>query len=175
MPVVYGLVQSHNGFIDIQSELGKGTSVSLFLPIPDGAVPRLSDEPRVFPKAVQGSETVLIVDDEPDVSYFVEVILKQHGYHVLTAGSAEEALEKLRDKGNKVDLLFSDIGLPQADGFKLSAEAKALRPGLKIMVTSGYVDSSLKTRMADAGIHGFLAKPYDTNDMLENIRAVLDK
>jgi signal transduction histidine kinase len=175
MPVVYGLMQSHNGFIDVQSELGKGTSISLFLPIPDKAAPSPVVVPLSAPKPREGSETLLIVDDESDVSYFLEVILKLHGYQILTAGSAEEALDKLRAEPEKVDLLFSDIGLPQMDGFGLAAEARKISPRLKIVLASGYIDSSLKTRMSEEGIDGFLAKPYDSNDLLESIRTVLDK
>jgi DNA-binding response OmpR family regulator len=117
----------------------------------------------------------MIVDDETDVSYFVEVILKLHGYQVLTAATAEEALEKLRSDTGEVHLLFSDLGLPRMDGFGLSVEARKIRPHLKTMVTSGYIDGSLKTRMAEAGIDGFIAKPYDMQDLLGNIRAILDK
>jgi len=175
MPVVYGLMQSHNGFIDVQSELGKGTSISLFLPIPASQTPQLAVAPQNVPKPAGGTEVVLIVDDEPDVSYFVEVILKLHGYQVLTAVSAEEALDKLREDPDKVNLIFSDIGLPQLDGFGLAAEARKISPEVKVMMASGYIDSSLKTRMAEEHIDGFLAKPYDMNDLLENLRMVLDK
>jgi DNA-binding response OmpR family regulator len=118
---------------------------------------------------------VLIVDDEPDVSYFLEVILKANGYCILKAGSAEEALEKLRASSEKIDLLFSYVGLPQLDGFGLSMEARKLHPSMKIMLASGYVDAGLKTRMAEADIDGFIAKPYDMSDLLGNIRAILER
>jgi signal transduction histidine kinase len=175
MPVVYGLMQSHNGLIDVQSELGKGTSISLFLPIPAGPAPCPVETKADKPKNLDGSETVLIVDDETDVTYFLEVIFKLHGYRVITAGSAEEALDKLRDDPNKIDLLFSDVGLPQLDGFGLTTEARKVKPTLKTMLTSGYIDGGLKTRMAEAGIDGFIGKPYDMSDLLENIRTILDK
>jgi signal transduction histidine kinase len=175
MSVVYGLMQSHNGLIDVQSELGKGSSISLFLPIPTKSLPCLATAPLPVPKSENGGETVLIVDDEMDVTYFIEVILKSQGYRILMAASAEEALEKLRATPEEIHLLFSDIGLPTLDGFGLSAEARKIRPRLKIMLTSGYTDGSLKTRMTEAGIDGFLAKPYDTSDLLAKIRAILDK
>jgi signal transduction histidine kinase len=175
MPVVYGLMQSHNGLIDVQSELGKGTAISLFLPIPAGSTRRAVETPTDKPKVVSGTETVLIVDDESDVSYFVEVILKLNGYGVVTAGSAEEALERLRAAPDQIDLLFSDVGLPRLDGFGLTVEARKIKPALKTILTSGYVDGGLKTRMAEAGIDGFMAKPYDMGDLLENIRTILDK
>jgi signal transduction histidine kinase len=175
MPVVYGLMKSHNGFIDVQSELGKGTTISLFLPIPATVAPKTELTPYTKPGIVKGTETVLIVDDEKDVSYFVEIILKLNGYKVETAESAETALEKIKTSKDKIDLVFSDVGLPRLDGFGLCAAAREAQPGIKIMLTSGYIDGSLKTRMSEAGIDGFLAKPYDMADLLGTIRAVLDK
>jgi two-component system cell cycle sensor histidine kinase/response regulator CckA len=117
----------------------------------------------------------MIVDDEADVSYFVEIILKLNGYKVVTAGSAEDAMEKIKSGPEKIDLVFSDVGLPRLDGFGLCAAARKAKPGIKVVLTSGYIDGSLKTRMAEAGVDGFLAKPYDMSDLLTSIRAVLDK
>jgi CheY-like chemotaxis protein len=175
MPVVYGLMQSHNGLIDVQSEPGKGTSISLFFPIPTGPAPRNIELPSVPPQAVDGTETVLIVDDEPDVRYFLEVILKARGYGVISARDAEEALDLIQGRQDKIHLVFSDVGLPKLDGFALSNQAKSLHPGLKTVLTSGYTDGSLKTKMAELGIDGFISKPYDANALLQTIRGILDK
>jgi two-component system, cell cycle sensor histidine kinase and response regulator CckA len=175
MPVVYGLMQSHNGLIDVRSELGKGTSISLFFPIPKQPLAPPVERSPDAPKSVEGTETVLIVDDEPDVCHFLEIILKAHGYGVLSARDAETALELFQSPPGKIDLLFSDVGLPTIDGFELCWRARQIRPQLKIILCSGYTDGSFKSRMADLGIEGFVAKPCDTNDLLQTIRAVLDK
>jgi signal transduction histidine kinase len=175
MPVVYGLMQSHNGIIDIWSEKGKGTAVSLFFPIPESAAPavkKTEDEP---PVAAGGTETVLIVDDESDVRYFMRIILETRGYTVLAAPNAEEALEILKARGHEVHIIFSDLGLPKMDGFELSRNVRKTYPAIKIVLASGYLDSAIKSRMTDLGIDGFLSKPYDTSALLNSVRATLDK
>jgi len=175
MPVVYGLMQSHNGFIDVRSEPGKGTSISLFFPIPMDTPAHPVERPPDSPKSVEGTETVLIVDDEPDVRYFVEIILKAHGYHSLSTRDAETALKILRIHPGEIHLLFSDVGLPAIDGFELSRRARQIQPRLKTILCSGYVDAALKIKMAEQGIDDFIPKPYNTNELLEVIRAVLDQ
>ena len=175
MPVVYGLMQSHNGLIDVQSEPGKGTSISLFFPIPEQPPAQPVERPQSAPKSVDGTETVLVVDDEPDVRHFLEIVLKAHGYSVLSARNAEKALELFQAPSGKIDLLFSDVGLPTIDGFELCWRTRQIQPQLKIILCSGYTDGSLKARMADLGIEGFVPKPYNTNDLLQTIRAVLDQ
>ncbi len=175
MPVVYGLMQSHNGLIDVQSAPGQGTSISLYFPIPKEPMLHPVALTPESPESVEGTEAVLVVDDESDVRYFLEVILNSHGYYVLSARNAEHALEKLTDSRGHVELLFSDVGLPGMDGFELSRRAREIQPGLKTILCSGYSDASLKTKMAELDIDGFVAKPYDMNELLKAIRAILDK
>lgn len=175
MPVVYGLMQSHNGIIDIQSEVGKGTTISLFFPIPHNTQGKSAESLVPSTRSVEGAETVLIVDDETDISYFVEIILKSNGYTVLVARSAKEAIELLRSHSGPIDLLFSDIGLPDLDGFELSTQARQIHPGLKVMLTSGYSDGIVKTRLAEQGIDCFITKPYDIPALLHSIRGIFDK
>ncbi len=120
-------------------------------------------------------ETVLIVDDEPDVRYFLELILKAHGYGVLSASDATAALKILSGPGNEIRLLFSDVGLPDLDGFELNRRAREIEPRLKTVLCSGYTDSALKTRMAEQHIDGFIPKPYSKDGPASNHPHVLDK
>jgi signal transduction histidine kinase len=174
MPVVYGLMQSHNGAIDVNSELGKGTAISLYFPIPSHATQsRVESIPEPSPP-VGGSEAILVIDDETDVLYFLEIILQTQGYQVLSAPNAEIALEIFQTRMEEIQLVFSDIGLPRLDGFGLCAAARKLKPTVKTILASGYSDASLKTRMAEENIDGFLSKPYDMATLLQTIRGVLD-
>jgi len=175
LSVVYGLMQSHNGLVDVQSEVGKGTSISLFFPIPAGGIPPVVEKTSHLPGMVDGTETVLIVDDEADVIYFLEIILKQHGYRVLSANDAETALDLFEAQPNEVHLLFSDLGLPKLDGFALSQRVKKLNPNLKTILASGYIDAAIKARMTEEGVDGFISKPYNTSALLQTIRTILDK
>jgi signal transduction histidine kinase len=175
MPVVYGLMQSHNGLIDVESEPGKGTSISLYFPVPTEPLETIVERPTASPQSIEGTETVLVVDDESDVRYFLELIFKEHGYQVLTAANAEAALSLVPPPPGKIDLLFSDVGLPTIDGFELSKRIRRLQPGVKTILCSGYSDGGLKTRMAEEGIDGFVPKPYDTIEVLQTIRSILDR
>jgi len=175
MPVVYGLMQSHNGLVDVQSEIGRGTSISLYFPVPAEPLPHPTRQTPVSPNLVEGTETVLVVDDEPDVRYFLEVILKSNGYTVFSSRTAELALGRLPLPSGRVDLLFSDISLPSIDGFELSRRLREIQPGVKTILCSGYTDGGLKTKMAEHGIDGFVPKPYDMSELLRIIRAVLDR
>ena len=173
MPVVYGLMQSHNGLIDVQSEIGQGTAISLYFPVPAEPLRQPLEQSPAAANAVDGTETVLVVDDEADVRYFLDVILKAHGYTVISARNGELALGIL--PSGPVHLLFSDIGLPGVDGFELSRKLREIRPGVKTILCSGYADGGLKTKMAEHGIDGFVPKPYDMNELMRTIRSVLDK
>jgi two-component system cell cycle sensor histidine kinase/response regulator CckA len=175
MPVVYGLMQSHNGVIDVQSELGKGTSISLYFPIPTVGTVLPVEQPPEAALIMDGAETILIVDDEVDVIYFLEIILQNRGYRVLSAHTAEEALDLFQMGADEVQLVFSDIGLPKMDGFGLITAVRKLKPDVKTILSSGYVDAALKTRMAEQGIDGFVSKPYEVNTLLQTLRATLDK
>jgi len=174
MPVVYGLMQSHNGLIDVRSEPGKGTSILLYFPVPREPLAQTVQSTPASPRSVAGTETVLIVDDESDVRYFLEVVLNANGYKILSARNAETALEMLPQAEGEVHLLFSDIGLPGIDGFELSRRARQIRPGLKTILCSGYSDAGLKIKMAEQGIDGFIPKPYDMSELLQVIRTILD-
>jgi CheY-like chemotaxis protein len=175
MPVVYGLMQSHHGLIDVQSAPGRGTSISLFFPVPEQPAPSQNEAFSITPRSVDGSETVLLVDDEDDVRRLLETFLKRHGYRVLSATNGEAALEIMPRPPEEVHILFSDVGLPTIDGFELGRRARLIQPKLKVVLCSGYTDANLKMRMAEDGIEGFVAKPYNTKEMLQTFRAVLEK
>jgi CheY-like chemotaxis protein len=175
MPVVYGLMQSHNGFVDVRSQLGKGTSISLYFPVPTRPLAPPVAENHAAPQKLEGTETILVVDDEPDVLIFLKVILEQHGYHIHGAHNAHKALEILAQKPDEIQLLISDVGLPQTNGFELNRMGREIQPRLRTILTSGYTDGSFKTRMAEERIEGFMLKPYDMKALLEMIRSVLDQ
>jgi CheY-like chemotaxis protein len=117
---------------------------------------------------------VLIVDDESDVRYFMQIILQTHGYGVVAARNAEEALQILQARGDEIHLVFSDLGLSKMDGFGLALHVRKSYPRIKIILSSGYIDSAIKARMAEVKVDGFMSKPYETPVMLEMVRSILD-
>jgi CheY-like chemotaxis protein len=172
MPVVYGVMQMHNGAIDVRSAVGRGTSIELYFPLITEEENPLVRQPVAVSKPTRGTETLLVVDDEPDVVSFLRFMLEAEGYRVLTAGNAEEALALFGQHRDEIQLLFSDLGLPTLSGYDLSEILQRLRPGLKSVLGSGYADTEVKEHLHDTG---FIAKPYAPQNVLATIRAALDE
>jgi signal transduction histidine kinase len=175
MPVVYGLMQMHRGGIDVASEPGKGTAISLYFPVVTEEMAPAVRKAADTPAETRGTEMLLVVDDEPDVLSFVRAMLEAHGYRVLTAANSEEALALFHEHRDEIKLLFSDLGLPTLNGFDLSELLQRLKPGLKVLLASGYADGQFKTRLNEPTEIGFIAKPYSPETVLRAIRATLDE
>jgi len=174
LPVVYGLMQAHHGYVDVKSEMGKGTAISLFFPVPKPSATRPPPTAHHSDPALNGSETILVVEDETDVSFFLETILKSHGYHILCAADSDEALNLFKEHQSKIRLVFSDIGLPKVDGIALCEKLRTLKPGLPVILGSGYPTKEFKERINELGPEAFLSKPYNTPDILQTVRKTLD-
>jgi CheY-like chemotaxis protein len=114
------------------------------------------------------------VEDEEDVSFFLETMLKSHGYHVLCAADFDEALNLFKKHQSKIRLVFSDIGLPKVDGIALCEKLRTLKPGLLLILASGYPTKEFKERINALGPQAFLSKPYNTPDILQTVRKTLD-
>ena len=175
LPVVYGLMKAHHGLIHVDSAMGKGTAISLFFPVPgEGSQKGLPDAPLSIPKNLNESETIFIVEDEPDVGSFLETVLQSQDYSVLVAHNHEKALDLFKANMEKINLVLSDIGLPKVDGIALCRELKRLKPSLKISLASGYSPQEFKVRMDDLGVEAFVSKPYNTLDILHSVRKALN-
>jgi signal transduction histidine kinase len=175
LPVVYGLMQANHGYVDVESEIGKGTSVSLFFPVPrQNAVSTAQPVAHQSDPALSGSETILVVEDEEDVSFFLETILKSHGYRVLCAPDAEVATELFKKHRGEIELIFSDIGLPKVDGISLCEKLRTLKPNLPLVLASGYPTKEYKERINQLKPQAFLSKPYNTHDILQTVRRALN-
>ncbi len=167
---VYGFVKSHQGFINVTSEPGKGTCVCLNFPRNyeiERSVVVTSENGEV---EFTGSETILVVDDEPSLLTMSANILGLQGYRVLTAGYGEEALAILEKE--HVDLLLSDIIMPGMDGYELTARVSELYPTIKILLMSGYSD--LKRKVNQQLHDNIIRKPFSVDSLLKQIRLLLD-
>jgi hemerythrin-like metal-binding protein/PAS domain S-box-containing protein len=169
---VYGFIKSSMGAINVYSELGSGTRFSLYLPIPkqnykaENKVEDKEEQSSVF-----GNETILVVDDEPQLRALAKTILAAKGYRVLTATNGIEALVVL--EGNSIDLMFSDIIMPKMNGYILVEKAQKLYPELKILLASGFQGNQIDNNIIlDEPI---IAKPYENKCLLRIIRECLDK
>lgn len=174
LSMVYGFTKQSSGHITIYSELGTGTSVKIYLPRANReatAAPPSEDEPR----PLRGSETILLVEDDELVRHQGKTILEGLGYQVITAASGFEALRITRERTD-FDLLFSDVMMPGGvNGVQLADQIEQLRPGIPILLCSGYTESSI---LEDARVDGgrrILHKPYTRRQVGAKIRELLDQ
>ncbi len=172
LPQVYGLVKQLGGHLKIYSELGQGTTVKLYLPRSLAQESASSRPPTRM--TVTGRETVLLVDDDDIVRATVGEMLEELGYKVIQAPGAEEALALLQ-RGEKIDLLFTDVVMPGAlSGRRLADEAKRIDPALRVLFTSGYTENAIVHRgQLDPGVE-LLSKPYTREELGAKLRRVLD-
>jgi PAS domain S-box-containing protein len=171
---VYGFVRQSGGIVRIESRLGVGTTVRIYLPRAEPSVAP-SDRRRPCPRAAESahSETLLVVEDEPEVLEIALTMLRGLGYSVLTARDGPEALDVLRGP-DRIDLLFSDVVMPRGmNGAELARRARALRPGLPVLLTSGYTARALSEEHGLADDFPLLPKPYRVAELAQALRAAL--
>ncbi len=171
LATVYGIVKQSHGFIWVYSELGKGSSFKIYLPRLD--VPAASEGRSETELAPGGTETILLVEDDPTLRQVSRVYLESKGYIVLQAENASEAL-KLCQSDRHIDLLISDLVMPGLGGVELAQSAVALRPSLSVVLVSGYTDRMLDMESIGIEAH-FLQKPCSLDALARLARALLDK
>ena len=173
LATVFGIVEQHQGWIEVASRLNEGASFSLYFPragkVDDAPAPALFEQP------VNGSEHILLVEDEVSVRTLLHHILERHGYHVTSAANAREALDLWDRLSPRPSLLITDMVMPGGvNGRELAGRLRAATPGLKVIFCSGYTDEVLGQ---DSGLRGhdcFLEKPLDWRAFLQRVRATLD-
>jgi CheY-like chemotaxis protein len=174
LSMIYGFAKQSSGHVKIYSEVGHGTTVRLYLPRLAGETAMSTAAPIAAATGRGGGETILVVEDNPDVRRLVLRQLRDLGYEVIEAANGPQALQVL-DSDTQVDLLFTDVVMPGGmTGRQLAEAAKARRPDLKTLFTSGYTeDSILRLGKLDAGVR-LLSKPYRKHELATRIREALD-
>jgi CheY-like chemotaxis protein len=172
--MVYGFVKQSRGHVKIYSEVGHGTRVTVYLPRAVAAERERTPANAPTKADLAGHETILVVEDSAAVRRVAVNILKGLGYQVREAEDGPSALATLREQG-AIDLLFTDLIMPNGmDGQELLRQARALRPGLKALFTSGYSEQFIRGRgPTEAGV-ALLSKPYRTQKLAEAVRGALD-
>ena len=175
LSTVYGIVKQSGGNIWVYSEPAHGTTFKIYLPRVEEDLDTLPgrDETDFLPR---GSETVLLVEDEPSVRDLAHRLLNQQGYKVLEAANGEEALRVVQEHiGEKIHLLLTDVVMPQMGGKELANQLKLLRPDVKVLYTSGYTDDAIVHHgVLEPGTH-FLQKPFSPKTLSHKVREVLDR
>jgi CheY-like chemotaxis protein len=176
LATVYGIVKQHEGWVEVNSEVGKGTTFSVFFPAT--TEPVKAPLPDVVPAAEVrgGQETILVVEDEELLRDMAHLILQDCGYRVLEAGSGAEALRIWEKHSGGIDLVLTDVVMPGGmSGRELAVKLMATHPRLKIIFTSGYNVEDSNTDFFRRGGAMFLQKPYTRPKLAEAVRVSLDK
>ena len=174
LSMVYGFVKQSGGHVTVYSEEGEGTTVKLYFPRRHGESDTVGGEPVVAVPKGSAGEVVLLVEDNEDVRAYSAAILAELGYAVIEAAEAEAALAILRSEA-RIDLLFTDVVLPGKTGRVLADAATVLRPGLKVLFTTGYSRNAIVHHgRLDPGVH-LLPKPFTFEQLAARVRDVLDQ
>ena len=172
LATVYGIVQQNGGFIDVSSEPGKGARFRIYLPR-TLEIKQLKEEP-VAEKVSQGSETLLLVEDEGAILQLAKTILKRLGYTVLASDTPVEALSIAERYEQPIHLLITDVVMPEMSGSQLKDRVKQHFPDIKVLFMSGYTADTIDQRgLMDDNMH-FLQKPFSNNALAQKVREVLD-
>jgi PAS domain S-box-containing protein len=171
-----GIVQSHRGVVIVESEPDRGTTFKVFLPSSPDAPEKTTPEVNGLPPR-GGGETILIVDDEPDVVEGLRQLLEQHNYCVYTAANGEEALDLVGSREHRIDAMVTDIMMPAMDGMALIRAVRSVMPELKIIASTGLgTDMGGATRtqeLKSLGVAYFLPKPYGTGKLLTMLHQLI--
>jgi len=171
LAVVYGIVKESGGDIKVYTEVGFGTTFSVYLPLMKKTPDSKSSDFKIDIQT--GHEHILLVDDEPPIARLVQLILERLGYTVTVRLSSIEALEAFKEKYEKFDLVISDMSMPHMTGDQLAREIRKISPDMPIIICTGFSERINKAE--DIGVSGFLMKPVIKSDMATMVRKVLDE
>ena len=180
MAAVLGIVRGHNGAIMVDSEHGKGTTISVLLPCSGKPeIPLWNDRKATSPKAAKAiklplpSETILVVDDEEMVLDLCKSMLEQFGYHVFTASDGEAALALFRKHKHKIDCVILDLTMPKKDGMSTFDELRGISKDIKVIISSGYDEKEVNKHFSGKDISGIIKKPFHIERLREELQNVL--
>jgi PAS domain S-box-containing protein len=176
LAMVYGLIKNHNGFIDVESELSRGTTFRLYMPgaasseAPAGNRTAKEEAPAQQRNVQRG--TVLVVEDEQPMIRLLSDVLQKAGYSTLVAMDGEEAMGLFHRHRDKIDLVLLDLNLPKADGTEVIRALKKQKPEVCIIVASGYLEPEMKEQLLQTGVKDYIHKPYSIDQVLQKLDSV---
>ena len=173
LAVVYGIVSSHHGFIDVESTLGAGSTFSVYLPL-------AADTTLATPTASQtefpgGTESLLVVDDESSLRILLSTAFTRKGYQVSTASTGLEAIEIIGDTTRPIDGVLLDLNMPGSSGVEVFKVIRVCRPDVAVLVVSGHISPEVRMELQNLNQRDFLQKPYKLDEVGRRLRALLDQ
>jgi PAS domain S-box-containing protein len=173
LSIVYGIIEQHNGYIDVRSDLGKGTTFKIYLPVIKSDVEEM--RPAAITMPTGGTEAILLAEDDEEVRKLTKTVLDGFGYKVIEAVDGEDAIKKFMDDKDKIQLLILDVIMPKKNGKEAYNEIKKTKPNIKALFTSGYTaDIIQKKGLLEEGLN-FIPKPISPRELLRKVREALDK
>ncbi|MBN2281555.1 MAG: PAS domain S-box protein [Candidatus Marinimicrobia bacterium] len=174
LSTIYGIVKQNNGYINVYSEPGTGTTFSIFFPVFMKEGYEAQPEKRVLEVTPKGNETILLVEDEIAIIKYITKTLKELGYKILVASSPAEALDITRKYGRTIDLMITDVVMPQMNGRELAKQVLEMHSGIKQLFISGYTaDVIAHHGIIEEGVN-FLHKPFTLEEISKKVRLILD-
>jgi signal transduction histidine kinase/ActR/RegA family two-component response regulator len=174
LATIYGIVKQNNGFINVYSEPGQGSIFKIYLPrlVVDEDIDKAVPEKN---SATGGTETILLVEDEPTILRMTRMMLEKKGYSVLPAATPAEAIDLAKTHADRIHLLMTDVVMPEMNGRDLAGRLTSLYPDIKLLFMSGYTSNVIAHHgVLDDGV-SFIQKPFSMAEMTEKVREVLDK
>jgi CheY-like chemotaxis protein len=170
---VYSIIKNHNGFINVYSEKGQGTTFNIYLPI--STQKEIKDQIKQQDvKIIKGTETILIVDDEAMIISVGRELLKSLGYTILTAQDGPAALEIYKESKDRIDLVILDMVMPEMSGGEVFDELKKINPDVKVLLSSSYSLNGQASKIINRGCVGFIQKPFTISDIASQLRKTFD-
>jgi len=169
---VYGIINAHAGYIDVESKKGQGSTFSIYLPVSEKKYRKVVKTAVEIPK---GTETVLLTDDEEDVLEVSQGFLEAMGYRVFIARDGNEAVDVYKKNRDDIDIVLLDIVMPNMGGGKAYDRMKAINPGIRVLLSSGYSIDGEAREILERGCNGFIQKPFNINDLSVKLREILDE
>jgi two-component system cell cycle sensor histidine kinase/response regulator CckA len=174
LAVVYGIVNTHKGYIEVESVPGHGTTFHMYFPVQMSRFEQPLTDDANIEEAPGGTETILVAEDEKSLLDLVQGLLQSKGYRVIPATDGQQAMELYEEHRGEIALVLTDIGLPRLSGWEVCRRITQLDARTKIVVASGYLDPQAKSELGSSAARDFIHKPYLPEEVLTRIRGVLD-
>ena len=173
LSTVYGIVKQHNGNINVDSTLNKGTTFRIYFPVVQLREQKVSD--TLMADIQRGSETILVAEDDPGVRSFIVDILHRYGYTTIEAADGQKALRQYADNQDRIDLVVCDVVMPKMNGKEMYDRIKITNPNIRALFISGYTQDVVLDRGIEDSTVDFIAKPIRPKEFLKKVRGVLDR
>jgi CheY-like chemotaxis protein len=168
---VYGIIKNHGGYINVYSEIDRGTTFTFYLPASEKEVVEEKDVPTTV---MRGHETILLIDDEEMIIEVGRELLEELGYTVILARSGREAVDVYRQECNRIDLVIMDMIMPNMGGGETFDRLKKINSESKVLLSSGYSVDGQATKILERGCDGFIQKPFNMQQLSNKVREILD-